>query len=384
MFRSLASPYYGATGAGGPNGAVSGNGTADQINLDRYGAYKQTKWDREWLPFFNISYDADKILPALAGTSVYASLGNSALFAPVGDFGPNTAGPPPSASIVHFYEAGLRYDRPRLSLNANYFYQKVDRDFGFYSSQTGVNSGESVYSGDGQREFKGFEARGQWLVTPEFQLFGNVSHLLAKYLTTGLDFDTVAQDQYGISIKGTPISGIPDWTANFGFDWSHKNIVEDDDSFDVRLSGEYTGHQYTTCDLTLSDPSCGTVYVQGVKGVDYSGGPKSDNVFDTFTGATTTDRHGGGISPFAIFNLDMNYKLPTPQLPVMKSITFDLNIQNLFDQRFFQYFYKQVTPSSCTVTATNPTGNPYGCTPQFADAIPGQPFSVFFTVTARF
>jgi hypothetical protein len=28
--------------------------------------------------------------------------------------------------------------------------------------------------------------------------------------------------------------------------------------------------------------------------------------------------------------------------------------------------------------------NNYGCTPEYADAIPGQPFSVFFTVTARF
>jgi iron complex outermembrane receptor protein len=63
----------------------------------------------------------------------------------------------------------------------------------------------------------------------------------------------------------------------------------------------------------------------------------------------------------------------------MKSVTFDLNIQNLFNEHYYQYYYKQISPSACP-------GNlgPYGCTPEFADAIPGQPFSVFFTVTARF
>ena len=372
VFRSPLAPYY------GPNGVANGG-----TNTDRYGPYKATKWDREGLPFFNVSYDFDKIMPRLAGLSVYGSTGESALFAPVSDFGPNTAGAPPYASIVHLYEGGVKYDTSKLLLSADYFYQKVDRDFGFYSSQTGVNAGRTFYNSNGQREFKGFEASGTYQVLPSLQLFGNVSHILAKYLTTDLAFETVAEDQYGVSLKGQPISGVPDWLSTFGFDFTHNSTFRDDDRFDLRFTGQYTGHQNTTCDLTLLDPSCGSVYVQGVPGIDYSGGPKSNNVFDTFTGATTTDKNGG-ISPFAIFNLDMNYKLPTPNLPVMKSVTFDLNIQNLFDQHYFQYYYKQVSPSSCAKTATNPTGNPYGCTPQFADGIPGQPFSVFFTVTARF
>ncbi len=373
VFNSKDSPFN------GPNGLANGG-----TDLDRYGPFKGEKWDREFLPFFNISYDLDKILPPAKGVSIYGSVGNSALFAPVGDFGPSTSGTPPFASIVHLYEGGVKYNVSKLALSADYFYQKVDRDFGFYSSQTGTTFGDTVYSGVGQREFKGFEAAGIYQLTPEVQLFGNVSHLLAKYLTTGLDFDTVAEDQYGVSIKGSPVSGIPDWLSTFGADYDKKSIFLDNDHFNVRLTGQYTGHQYTTCDLTLFDPSCGTVYVAGVPGVDYSGGLHSTNVYNTFTGATTTDVHGGGISPFAIFNLDVNYKLPTPHLPVMKSITFDLNIQNLFDQRYFQYFYKQVSPVSCPVSAKDPTGNPYGCTPQFSDDIPGEPFAAFFTVTARF
>jgi iron complex outermembrane receptor protein len=65
-------------------------------------------------------------------------------------------------------------------------------------------------------------------------------------------------------------------------------------------------------------------------------------------------------------------------------VKFDLNIQNLFNQHFFQYYYKQVSPSACQATASNPVASQYNCTPEFADGIPGEPFSVFFTVTARF
>jgi len=369
VFRSPASPFY------GPNGLANG-GTL----IDRYGPYKAKKWDREFLPFFNISYDLDKILPAAKGTSLYASTGSSALFAPVTDFGPATSGPPPYASIVHLYEAGAKYNTANLLLSADYFYQKVDRDFGFYSSQTGTTFGQNVFSSSGQREFKGFEASAVYNITPHVQLFGNVSHLLAKYLRTGLAFVTVAQDQYGVAVRGTPVSGVPDWLSTFGVDYHNKNLLRDDDAFDTRLTGQYTGHQNTTFDLQGAN-----VYsVPGAPGIDYS---SKYGVYNTFTGATTYDANGG-ISPFAVFNLDVNYSMPTPQLPMLKRVVFDLNIQNLFDQRFFQYFYKQVSPASCGTFTSGPfkglARNPYDCTPQFADGIPGQPFSVFFTVTARF
>jgi iron complex outermembrane receptor protein len=123
--------------------------------------------------------------------------------------------------------------------------------------------------------------------------------------------------------------------------------------------------------------------------VNYSrlpnGQPSPANTQAAFlTGATTYDPHGG-ISPFAVFSLDASYSLPTPQLPVLKKVTFDLNIQNLFDEKYFQYFYKQISPAAkCPVTVNNPTGSIYGCGPSFTDGIPGQPFTVFFTVTARF
>ena len=377
VFNSKLSPYYGANG-------YNNGGT----NIDKYGPYKAVKWDREVLPFFNVSYDFDKILPAAKGLQVYGSFGESALFAPVTNFSPSAASTPPYASIVHLYEGGIKYNTSNLLLAADYFYQKVDRDFGFYSSQTGTTFGDTVYSNSGQREFKGFEASAAYNILPNLQLFGNVSHLLAKYLTTGLDFDTVAEDQYGVSLKGQAISGIPDWLSTFGVNYSRKSTFLDNDAMNIRLTGQYTGHQNTTYDLQLLNNE-GNVFIPGVAGVDYSGGLHSNNVFNTFTGATTTDPNGG-ISPFAVFNLDASYTLPTPYMPVLKKITFDANVQNIFDERYFQYFYKQVSPQACPVTAPlsqggkNPTGNPYGCGAEFADGIPGQPFGVYFTVTARF
>jgi hypothetical protein len=45
---------------------------------------------------------------------------------------------------------------------------------------------------------------------------------------------------------------------------------------------------------------------------------------------------------------------------------------------------RQVSPSGCQTSASNSVGSQYKCSLEFADGIPGEPFSVFFTVTARF
>ena len=366
-----------------------------------FGPFKSHLWDREYLPFFNISYDFDKILPPAAGLQAYGSIGNSALFAPVGDFGPDTIGNPPHASIVHLYEGGLKYNTSNLLLSVDYFYQKVDRDFGFFSFQSGPQNGLAEYSGTGQREFKGEEGAATWQVTPNWQLFGNFSHLKATYLTNGFAFDTVAEDQYGTEYKGNPVSGVPDWLANFGVDYSHKSMFMDNDSVNVRFSGTYTGHQFTTYDLNgeayLTSPNFVPLAPLNFK--PGSCAPVSSvpvpiesscayTRYNQVTGATVTNTSGGGISPFAIFNLDISYVLPTPYLPALKKVTFDLNIQNLFDQHYFQYFYSQISPGNCGTITSGPlkgaAANNYSCTPQFEDGIPGQPFSAFFTVTARF
>jgi iron complex outermembrane receptor protein len=373
---------------------------------EKYCYFQSQRWDREVLPFFNVSYDFDKILPPLKGLSVYGSFGNSALYAPVTDFGPNTAGPPPSASIVHMYEAGVKYNISNIVISADYFYQKVDRDFGYFSFQSGPETGLADYNDNGQREFKGEEAAITWQVTPSIQLFGNVSHLSAKYLTSGFAFDTVAEDQYGIELKGNPVSGIPDWLSTFGVDYSKNSVFQDSDNVNIRITGQYTGHQYTTTDYGGSDYLNQSINFLGLEPLNYKpyscvnkataaaeGLPTVETScaytrYNQITGATVTQTNGGGISPFAVFNLDATYTLPTPFLPIVKKVTFDANVQNIFNAHFFQYFYAQIPPGSCGTIKTGPlTGaaaNNYSCSPEFQDGIPGQPFGVYFTVTARF
>jgi iron complex outermembrane receptor protein len=315
-------------------------------------SYKLHKFDRDALPFFNASYDLDKIAPAAAGTSFYASFGTSALFAPTNDFGPTTTGGVPYASIVHMYEGGVRYDTSNLLLSLDYFYQKVDRDFGYFAG-SGTTSGQNFYGNSGQREFKGVESAATWQVTPHWQIFANGSYLLAKYLVTQPSFSTIGEDQYGLALKGTPISGVPKFLANFGVDYETKQVWLDGDSFSARLSGQYTGQQYSTYDLSA-----------------FQIVPPYPP--DQTQGDTVTDLHHQ-LPEFAVFNLLMNYTLPLPSAAIAKSVKFELNIQNIFDERYFQYYYSQIAPTNGEYTSA-----PY------LDGLPGEPFSTTFTMTARF
>ena len=381
-----ASSFVGSEIFGGTVSAAQAASPYCQANYCGYGYFKSGKWDREFLPFFNVSYDFDKILPMLKGLTVYGSTGQSALFAPVADFQPNLAGGVPGASIVHLYEGGIKYNTSNVSVSADYFYQKVDRDFGFFQYQSGPLQGQSAYNSLGQREFKGVEGSVTWQVTPDIQLFGNASHQLAKYLVTNVASVTVQEDQFGDAIKGTPVSGVPDWTSNFGVDWTPKSVFRDGDQLEIRPTGQYSGHQYSTTDLTgfenIGPLPIGAVYGQPA-------------YFNAVSGATVTDTNPkDGISPYVLFNLDINYTLPTPGLPFLKKVKFDLNLQNLFNHMYFQYFYHQESPANCSSAGNNGTvpsgiykGTPltnYSCSPEFADGIPGEPFAAIFTVSARF
>ena len=352
-------------------------------NSCNYGFFKATKWDRDLLPFFNVSYDLNQILPAAKGVSIYGSYGESALFAPVTDFSPNLIGTAPNAAIVHLYEGGVKYNTSNLVLSLDYYYQKVDRDFGFFTYQSGPLNGDSLYTNNGQREFKGVEGSAIWQVTPQWQLFGNFSHVLAKYLATSLGFATVQQDQFGIVTRGSPITGVPDWLTTFGVDYNHHNLALRGDDLNVRFEGQYTGKQQTTFDLT------GLENIGPIPGL--SARPGTYNYYNVIAGSTTYDPNGG-ISPFVVFNLDANYKLPVKNVGPLKTISFDLNILNLFNNQYFQYFYRQISPTACPNFSANDRRpgfagqqqSNYGCSPQFADALPGEPFAITFTATAHF
>ncbi len=333
--------------------AISGNPTVLQPDgaISYIPSYKLHKFDRDALPFFNISYDLDRIMPALAGTKFYASYGTSALFAPTLDFGPTVSGGVPYASIVHMYEGGMKYDTSKLLISTDYFYQKVDRDFGYYSG-SGATEGENFYGNSGQREFKGFEAAFTWQVNDQWQVFANGSYLVAKYLVTQPTFTTIGEDQYGLAIKDEPISGVPAFLANFGVDYSNKNVLVDEDELSVRLSGQFTGSQYTTYDLSIN---------QVVPPY-----PSSETQGDTVT--NPNDK----LPAFTVYNILIGYTLPTHWYR-LKHLRFELNLQNITNERYWQYYYSQIPPVN---------GEYLGGA--YEDGQPGMPFAATFSVTARF
>jgi iron complex outermembrane receptor protein len=374
------SSYLGSEIFGGtPSAALLNTAYCKAGNPCLFGAYKAHKWDREFLPFFNISYDFDQIVPDAKGLSLYASTGNSALFAPVTDFGPNLVGKPPNASIVHMYEAGIKYNRANLTISADWFYQKVDRDFGYFSYEYGPQAGEAFYTSNGQREFKGFETATIWQVTPNWQLFGNASYTRAHYLVTTLGYATVQEDMFGVVVKGTPVTGVPDWISTFGVDYANTGLLRDGDKLNVRFAGQYTGHQNTTYDLN------GTQNVGPISGLE----PPGTYNYYVGTAGSTTYNPNGGIAPFTTFNLDINYAIPVTELGPIKRLVFDVNGQNIFNMHYFQYFFSQYQPTPCGNFTSGPFKgqpiSPYGgCAPAFNDGTPAEPAAVTFSVTARF
>lgn len=355
-----------------------------QANTCNYGPFGNHKWDREFLPFVNVTYDLDKIAPALKGVSFYGSAGTSALYAPTSDFSPSVIGSPPSASIVHMYEGGVKYNTSHWLFSADYYYQKVDRDFGFFQYQSGPLAGDALYTNSGQRLMRGQEVTLMWRPNSTWTFSGNFSHNSARYLKTYEAFVTVQEDQFGIAQRGSHVSGIPQWLAQFSVDYNKRNLLRRGDDLNVNLTGRYTGHQYTTYDLT------GFQNIGPIPGT--TGGYGTYDYYNTTAGATTMDPNGG-IAPYVIFNLDVNYAMPVHELGPLKKVDFDLNVQNLFNTFYWQYKYRQISPASCGTFTSNPPGTTgfagnavsnYGCTPQFADGLPGMPSTIMFTVRASF
>ena len=67
------SSYIGQNVFGGtPSAAALASPYCQAGNSCNFGsAIKTTKWDRDLLPFFNVSYDLDKVVPAAKGVSLY-------------------------------------------------------------------------------------------------------------------------------------------------------------------------------------------------------------------------------------------------------------------------------------------------------------------------
>jgi outer membrane receptor protein involved in Fe transport len=57
----------------------------------------------------------------------------------------------------------------------------------------------------------------------------------------------------------------------------------------------------------------------------------------------------------------------------LKHLKFDLNLQNITNERYWQYYYSQIPPVN---------GEYLGGA--YQDGLPGMPFAATFSVTARF
>lgn len=311
--------------------------------------YRLKRFDTEALPYIGASYDLPE---PLKNTSIYASWGRSALFAPVtGNYalssnGTTAASGPERLTAV---EAGIKYNTDRLYLNVDYFNQRVTRAFSFYANYL---TNVFTSANEGVEEFKGFEASFKYKVTPEFGVFGAGSHLLSKYLQSYAAFTTIFQDQFGYGFKGSPISGVPDYIANIGVDYDRKNVFKDDDETYLRLWMVYTGQQYTTYDIN-PDPAVTP---------------------DPTLQAATVTNQGYKLSAYAIFNLSAHYTLPVdnPRIPI-KKLDFQLSVENLFNQHYKAYFYNQYVSYAGV----------YGGAP-YSTFVPGAPAAVLLNVSARF
>ena len=277
---------------------------------------------------------------------LYGSYGKGSLFSPVSDYSEGTSPSgiaggtqAPTPEVVHLYEGGLRYDTPRLYLNVDYFYQKVNDAFSFYNNYL---TNAQYYANTGAFLARGVEMDGEVQVTPEISVFANGSYNNTDYLNDYFAFDTLQQDQFGYAEHGSPVSNVPNWTGNIGLDY-------DKGPFSARVSGQYTGREYETEDLlTPNDPT------------------------GTLSGATVTNTQIENPANFEV-NLLLSYTIPIHSHRI-QSLNVTFNALNLLDEHYFTYRYSSETANAGV----------YSINPPFESGLIGPPRSLTLDLTARF
>jgi iron complex outermembrane receptor protein len=320
------------------NAAYSSN--IQQLGDGIYNPAKLQNFTKDGEPYLGLAYDLPYHITA------YGSYGKGSLFSPVSDYSVGTGSTglaggtsAPTPEIVHLYEAGVRYDTPRLYLNVDYFYQKVNDAFSFY---TDYLTNAQFYSNTGAYLVRGVEMSGDFRVTPTISVYANGSYNNTDYLNDYFAFTTIQQDQFGYAHHGTPFSNVPDWNSNMGIDY-------DSGPYSARLSGQYTGREYTTYDE-----------------VAY---PLATNPLN---GATVTNTEILNPANY-IVNLLLSYKIPVNR-GTLKDVTLSLNLQNILDEHYYTYTYSSDTANQGI----------YSINPPFNSALIGPPRSITFDVTAKF
>ncbi len=297
---------------------------------------------------------------------LFGSLGKDSLFAPVSDYSVGTTPSglsggtsTPTPEIVHLYEVGVRYDTPRLLLSADYYYQNISDGFAFFEN---FLTGQQFYANNGGQLFRGVEASGKFLVTPHFSIFANGAYDKTEYTKSYFASDTLTEDQFGYAYTGTPLSNVPEWTGTVGADY-------DIGPFSASATGLYTGREYTTYDINVPDTA-------NPPGYQYGGGtnPATGKPYGSspYNGATVTNTSILNPANFVV-NLLFTYKVPVNEHH-LKSLTLDLNIQNLLNAHYYTY----------TFGSEDPEGGLYLPGTSFNSAFFGEPRAFTVDAVARF
>ena len=303
-------------------------------------------WTHKTEPYYGVSYDLPKNVTA------YASYGTGSLFAPLNSYSVGTNGTTnaPLPEAITFYEAGLKYNTPTLFLGADYYYQKLRHAF---SSFTNFTNGNEVYGNGGREQFRGVEVSGRYKlpepVLPGVSLFGNASFNQARYLATTSGFDSLADDQFGINYRGTPLSNVPEYLGNLGVEY------DDGAGFLARLTAHYTGAEFITQDLTTGPACAAATYNASLCGLTY----------------TDLTQHNPSNT---IFNLLLSYRVEVPG-DALKNVTLKLNIKNLLDKHYYTYYYSAENPAE---------GNIYGVEPIFSNGLVAAPRTLMGEISLHF
>ncbi|MDR7925788.1 TonB-dependent receptor [Acidithiobacillus thiooxidans] len=297
------------------------------------GGYSLSAINKSVQPYIGVSYKIVKHL------HVYGSYGRGVRFAPAADYvigtqpGSTSA---PAAETVNAYQVGLRYETTRLYANIDGYWQNYNKLFGFVVNES---TGYSQYSNVGRERGRGLEFSGEYKLTPNFNIYGNLSYNEQTYLNSFPAIDAPGESQSGFVYAGQPLPYAPDWLANLSLEYHRHN-------FQTTLSASYDG------------PSA------SIKDTGYSTNPELD-------GAGVPDT-SSPVNGFFLMNLNARYKIPF-NYEGIKNVTLGLNIDNILDRHYYVRTYKIYKFYNY-----NPVNTEYSA------GIPGMPRFFDVSVTASF
>lgn len=297
------------------------------------GGYNLSGVNKSVQPYIGVSYKVQK------NTHIYASYGTGVRFAPASDYvigtqQGSTAAPAPES--VTAYQVGARYETQKMYLNLDGYLQKYNNLFGFVVNES---TGYAQYSNVGREEGKGIEASGEYKLTRNLNILGNVSYNMQTYSNSFPAIDAPGESQSGYVYAGQPLPFVPNWLANASLEYHQHH-------FETTLSASYNG------------PSA------SIKDTGFSTNPELD-------GAGIPDT-SNMVNGFFLLNLNARYTIPIHQYDI-HSVTLGLNVDNLLDRQYYVrtydiYKFYNYNPVNAEYTA----------------GIPGMPRFIDLSVSASF